>query len=220
MPASKLLILGATGNIGRWLVNLAIEQGHLVTALVRDKSKLDLRDNLTIIEGSPMDADVLDKIMPGHDAVLSSLGIRRENQADPWSPVISPTDLAEKCATNAVAAMKRHGVQRMIAVSSAGVGDSRAVTAPELMNIVGTSNVAVSFRDLEKMEDVLDQSGLDTLSLRPVTLIDGEPSPHAQSVKTYEMTSQITRGSVAALMLDALKRPAPFAQKTMLVGQL
>ncbi|WP_412552619.1 hypothetical protein [Shimia sp. MIT1388] len=67
-----------------------------MTALVRSKAKLAPRDNLTIIEGSPMDAAILEQIMPNHVAVLSCLGIRRENQADPWSPIVSPTDLTEK----------------------------------------------------------------------------------------------------------------------------
>ncbi len=43
-----------------------------------------------------MDAAILEQIMPNHVAVLSCLGIRRENQADPWSPIVSPTDLTEK----------------------------------------------------------------------------------------------------------------------------
>lgn len=218
MSGKKLLILGATGNIGQWLLKLALEQGHQVTALVRSKQKIEQRENLTIIEGNPMDAAQLDRIMSGHDAVLSCLGIRRENQADPWSPVISPSNLTENCATNVVNSMKQQGVQRMIAISAAGVGDSRADSAPEIMNIVDTSNIAISFRDLEKMEAVLAQSGLDTLALRPVTLIEGGPSDRARKVETYEATSQISKGSVAAQMLEALDQPEAFERKTEMIG--
>ncbi|WP_412552618.1 NAD(P)H-binding protein [Shimia sp. MIT1388] len=116
--------------------------------------------------------------------------------------------------------MKRHGVRRIIVVSAAGGGDSREVSAPEIMDIVDQSNVAVSFNDLANMEDVLLRSGLDTLSLRPVTLVDGGPSDSAQRVERYEATLQISKGSVASLMLEALKRPVPFAHKTEIVGQL
>jgi len=34
----RLLVLGASGGCGRWLVRLAADGGHRVTALVRDGS--------------------------------------------------------------------------------------------------------------------------------------------------------------------------------------
>lgn len=48
----KLLIFGATGSIGRLLV----EQGHRVTAFVRDRAKLDIwHANLKIVQGDVLD---------------------------------------------------------------------------------------------------------------------------------------------------------------------
>ncbi|MBO9453049.1 NAD(P)H-binding protein [Tropicibacter sp. R16_0] len=218
MSCKNLLILGATGNIGQWLVELALERGHQVTALARSKAKLEDRAGLTIVEGDPMNAADLERVMPGHDAVLTALGIRRETQANPWSPVLSPVNLTEVCAINAVNAMQSCGVQRIIAVSAAGVGASKAVSAPEIMNIVATSNVAVSFRDLDKMERVLAQSGLDTLAVRPVTLIGDEASGEARILEFYQATSVVSKRDVAAWMLDAVERPQPFESKDEMIG--
>ena len=218
MASKNLLILGATGNIGQWLVEMALERGYLVTALVRSKAKLKDREGLTVIEGDPMDEAQLDRVMPGHDVVLSCLGIRRETQTDPWSPLVSPANLTEVCANNIVSAMQHHGVERAVAVSAAGVGNSKEVSAPEIMKIVETSNIAVSFSDLEKMESVFAQSGLDTLAVRPVTLTDGEASGRVRTVDAYEATSQISKSDVAAWILDAVERPEPFSTQTEIIA--
>ena len=36
----RVFLLGATGNSGRRILRFALDRGHEVTALVRDKSKL------------------------------------------------------------------------------------------------------------------------------------------------------------------------------------
>ena len=56
-------------------------------------------------------------------------------------------------------------------------------------------------------------------ALRPVTLVDGDPDQNAKVVERYEANSQISKGSVAALMLDAVKAPAPFTEKAVMIGQ-
>jgi len=218
MITKNFLILGATGNIGQNLVEMALARGHKVTALARSKTSIQERAGLTVVQGDPQDSDVLNRIMPGHDAVLSCLGIRREIQADPWSPVVSPTDLTERCAHNTVNAMKSHGVSRVIAISAAGVADSKGVSDQEIMSMVDSSNIAISFRDLEKMEHVFGESGLDTLVVRPVTLVEGEASDRAGIVEVYEATSQISKSDVAAWMLDAVERSGPFDHRAEMIG--
>lgn len=70
----KLLILGATGRVGRELVDLALARGHLVTAYVRTPKKLARRDRgLTVTPGDALDVDRLTAALTGQDAVLSSI---------------------------------------------------------------------------------------------------------------------------------------------------
>jgi len=72
----KLLILGATGHIGRELVDLALARGHLVTAYVRTPKKLARRDRgLTITQGDALEVDRLTEALRGQDAVVSALGL-------------------------------------------------------------------------------------------------------------------------------------------------
>lgn len=51
----KLLIFGPTGDTSRQLVEQALAQGHVVTALARNSGKLDLKHgNLQVVEDDVM----------------------------------------------------------------------------------------------------------------------------------------------------------------------
>jgi uncharacterized protein YbjT (DUF2867 family) len=50
----RLFLLGATGGIGRALIDQAIERGHRVTAFVRSPEKLSVsREGLSVRKGDP-----------------------------------------------------------------------------------------------------------------------------------------------------------------------
>ena len=70
------------------------------------------------------------------------------------------------------------------------------------------------------MEQVLEESGLDTLAVRPVALVNGDASGSAQIVDRFEKTSKISTGDVAQWMLDAVERPAAFQQRSEMIGAM
>ena len=216
----RLLVLGASGGCGRWLVRLAAERGHEVTALVRPASDVHADAGgarVAVHRGDVADPALLDHVLPGHDAVLSALGLRRAGRS-PWAPLRSPSDLTERVTRSLVPAMRRHGVPRLVAISAAGVGDSLPRLTWPVRRLVATGNVAVAYRDLAAMEAALAASDLDWLAVRPVTLADGEPRRAARPVGRYRLTSTVRRSEVAAWMLDAVERPAPFAERRVLLG--
>lgn len=48
----KIMIFGANGGIGKWAVKHALQNGHNVTAYVRNSSKIFNQDkNLTVVQG-------------------------------------------------------------------------------------------------------------------------------------------------------------------------
>ena len=49
----KLFIVGGTGKTGRKLIEQGLEQGHSITAMVRNPNKVKINDpNLKIIKGN------------------------------------------------------------------------------------------------------------------------------------------------------------------------
>jgi len=73
----KLVIFGATGATGRQLVEQALQQGHDVTAFVRNPAKVTTQhERLKIVKGNIMDCHSVGAAVSGQDAVFSALGVR------------------------------------------------------------------------------------------------------------------------------------------------
>ncbi|MEZ4711251.1 MAG: NAD(P)-binding oxidoreductase [Caldilineaceae bacterium] len=76
----NILIVGASGATGRWLVEQLLERGHFVKVIVRSAGKLPAaikhHDNLSVIEASVLDLfdAELAQHVKGCDAVASCLG--------------------------------------------------------------------------------------------------------------------------------------------------
>lgn len=76
----NILIVGASGATGRWLVEQLLERGHFVKVIVRSAGKLPAAikhyDNLSVIEASVLDLSdaELAQHVNGCDAVASCLG--------------------------------------------------------------------------------------------------------------------------------------------------
>lgn len=215
----KLLILGASGGCGRWLVRLGLERGHDVRALVRPATRFDPPPGAEVVTGEALDAAVLERALGDREAVLSALGIKRRAAWNPWSALASPPFLTTRVAETLVAAMPRHGIRRVVAISAAGVADSAQNTHPLLRWLIAHTNMAASYADLAAMEKTLAGSTLDWMAVRPTTLINGPPTGSVREVRRYGLLTRLTRGDVAAWMLDAVERPEPFVDRTPMIGR-
>jgi uncharacterized protein YbjT (DUF2867 family) len=215
--ALKLLVLGASGGVGSWLVRLAAERGHEVTALARPTARVDAPSSVRVVRGDVIDPQVLQLVVEGQDAVASCIGLRRSG-ASPWAALQSPPDLVESVTRALVSTMQGAGVQRLFTISAGGVGDSITQLSGPVRWLVTRGNIATAYDDLMRMESVLRASGIDWLAVRPVTLANGPPTGRAGPVTRYTMISRVRRSDVAAWMLDALERRGPFSERTVLLG--
>jgi NAD(P)-dependent dehydrogenase (short-subunit alcohol dehydrogenase family) len=73
--ALNVAVFGASGNIGRHVVDQLLAAGHNVTAYVRNPGKLGVtHPNLRIIQGELTDAATIARAVDGADAVINALG--------------------------------------------------------------------------------------------------------------------------------------------------
>ena len=135
------LITGATGNIGRGVVDRLHKEGHDVRALVRDASRADLLpDGIDIAVGDLDDANSVAAALRGVDSVfLLHAGLA----------VLAQTRIMIDAARSA-------GVRRIVLLSSIGARLRPLPTIGET---------------LAAREDLLRESGLDVTYLRPNTLM-------------------------------------------------
>lgn len=76
----KVIIFGATGNLGKRLVSKGIELGYLVTAFVRNRNKIEkqfngkLPVNLTILEGDVFQPESVGNAIKGHGFLINAAG--------------------------------------------------------------------------------------------------------------------------------------------------
>ncbi|MBM3259776.1 MAG: NAD(P)H-binding protein [Candidatus Sericytochromatia bacterium] len=203
----RLLLLGATGGVGRHLASQAVARGHSGTVLLRPTSSTPEPEGWRIVRGPLDDPEVLDAAMQGADAVLSCIGMQRRNPANPWSRSLSPADLTSSTASHIVSAMQRRGARRIIAVSAAGVGDSQGGLNALVRFFLAATMIGAAYRDLARMEEVYAASGLDWLAPRPTRLREGPASAMVRVVEAFGMGDAISRADVARWMLDALEVP-------------
>lgn len=72
----KVCIIGASGKLGRYMVRHALDRGHEVVGVCRERSvaKLDaFKDQITIIPGRTDDRAVIERAVEGCDGVLCVL---------------------------------------------------------------------------------------------------------------------------------------------------
>lgn len=108
----KVAVIGATGFVGKQVVNELSNRGYTVTAIARDTSKVEAKDNVTAISADVNNVDELAKVLEGSDAVINTFnpGWTNPNLYDDF---LNGSRNIEK-------AVERSGVKRFITVGGAG----------------------------------------------------------------------------------------------------
>ena len=82
---SRIIVLGATGSLGRHVIHQAVAAGQYVSALVRTPSKLptDLRDRIAVFQAdlSTVPVSELADTLCGHDVVINTAGLVTDGEA-------------------------------------------------------------------------------------------------------------------------------------------
>ena len=193
----RYFILGATGKTGTQVLDLALQNGHSVTAFVRSPQKLPQdRPGLTAIQGSPADVPALAHAMAGHDAVFSALA---PQLGETFRAASKRAWTMAGYAANIVQAMNQAGVKRLLAFSSAGLFPRQSLFV-RMLSFPARHHLA----DLKAMEEAYQASGLEWTLLRPTWMAAGESEAYrvAEGALPESSKAMHFRG-LAKFMLDA-----------------
>lgn len=182
----KIAIFGANGPTGRILTRQALDAGHAVTAVTRNPGEFPLdAPGLTVVGADVYNSEEVERVVAGQDAVLSTLGVPYGRQ---------PIRVYSEGTGNIMRAMTRHGVRRLVCVSSSATDPAAGphggiffskVLQPLITNLLGRT----LYEDMRRMEAAVAASGLEWTIMRPSGLFETE------SVTDYRMAVDYLNGT-------------------------
>ena len=182
---TKVLILGANGQIARVAINLFLKCPDLqLTLFLRRANRFQAlpADRVQVIEGDVKDTKALEVAMAGQDVVYANLD-----------------GALEEMAHGIVHSMQATGLKRLIFISSMGIYDE----------IPGERHGAV-LDPYRKAASVIEVSDLDYTILRPAWLNDKDEIAYDTTQKGEAFKAadkQVSRKSVADLVVRLATTP-------------
>ncbi|WP_039054986.1 NmrA family NAD(P)-binding protein [Enterobacter sp. Bisph1] len=139
-----ILVTGATGRVGRHLVNQLIHRGADFRVLTRDPAKAGFGENVEVVKGDMLDIDSLRAAFKG----IKTLFLLNAVAADEYTQTIITLNIAREC-----------GVEHVVYLSVFGA--DVAVNVPHFAVKYGA-------------ERMLKEMGFSATILRPTYFIDNE----------------------------------------------
>ncbi len=191
---TKVLILGAYGEIARVATRLFLEQTDMqLTLYLRNAGRLKHTGHagrVRVVEGDVLDAKTLDAAIAGQDCVYANLSGRMEEQA-----------------SNIIKAMHKAGVKRLIFISSMGIYGE--VPSERYRSILDP------YRDSAR---VIEDSDLDYTIIRPEWLNDRDEIDYGTTQKGEPFknpSATVSRKSVADLVVKLATTPGLEIRKSL-----
>jgi putative NADH-flavin reductase len=197
----RVVVFGASGGVGRHVVEQALSRGYDVVGFVRSPGKLTVRDaKLTVVTGELSDRGAIDAAVRDANGVISTLGPSLDRRAT-GMPLVPAT-------RNIVDAMRAAGVQRFVGMATPSLRDPRdrrsliGIVVP----IMGRLLLPRAYRELLTMSRIVTDSDLEWTIARFTRPTDDPAtgSVRAGFLGRDKIGSAITRADIATFLLDQL----------------
>jgi putative NADH-flavin reductase len=193
----KVLVLGATGGVGRHILQLGIERGHELTALVRKPEKLKSWGNrVRTIKGDALDNHAVDQAVRGQEASIYAMGVK----------TIGGTTLFSESTRILIDAMERNQVKRLVCITGVGAGETKGHGGFLYDWIFYPLITKRLYEDKEVQEALIQRSSLDWVVVRPAVFREGTPSGKLEAVTEVRGVTlrRVSRAEVAGFVLEQL----------------
>ncbi len=198
----NIVVIGATRHTGRYAMQQALDAGYAVTALARDRTRVDLtHERLTVVQGDVLDPATLAPAMASAEAVISTIGVTNR----------APTTLYSEGMRNIITAMRDTGVRRLVAVTASplSIDDGDTLLTRLLIKPLLLALLKPVYADMAMMEEEIRQSGLDWTILRPPRLTDKPATGRYRLAfnRSVRRGNVISRADLAGAILTLLNDP-------------
>ncbi|KFC22569.1 NAD(P)-dependent oxidoreductase [Epilithonimonas lactis] len=150
--SKKVAVIGATGFVGKQVVNELSTRGYVVNAIARDSSKVEEKDNVSAISADVNNVEELAKVLEGNDAVINTFNAGWTNP-NLYNDFLNGSKNIEK-------AVEESGVKRFITVGGAGslfIDGNQLVDGPDFpTDIKPGATAARDYLNEIKKNEILD----------------------------------------------------------------
>lgn len=202
----KVALIGATGRVGRRLLEEAASRGHFVVAISRRADTLPAHERVRPVALDIADTAALAEAFRGADAVLHSFRSGRDGSIE------DRIDGQRQGTAAILAAARQASVRRILAVGGAGtllVNGVRNMDRPEFPAAwQGGAQSTALIKDMLRAEP-----GLDWTFLCPAhNLVDGPRTGQFrlgldEMIMRPDGDSRISTADYAVALIDELERP-------------
>jgi putative NADH-flavin reductase len=130
----KVALIGASGFVGKAILNELLSRGHSVTGIVRNPEKLAAQNDLAVVKADAFDENAIANAVKGNDAVISAYNPGWTNPN-----IFNDFIEASRSIQNGV---KKSGVRRYIVIGGAG-----SLYVAENVQLVDTPQFPQEFKD-------------------------------------------------------------------------
>lgn len=204
----KIVVLGATGNVGSRFLTEAVDAGHEVVAFARRPEAVERRAGVDVVRGEAGDTAALAAAATGADALLVSItGSTRD------------ATFLQRTLPPVLEAARLAGVRRVVLVSAFGAGDT-AEKAAWFMRIAYRTVLGRFFADKAAADALLAGSDLDWTIVYPVNLKDATPLAAAavrdlEEVRSVPGVPTLPFGNAARALLGVVTDPATTGRRIL-----
>ncbi|MFN8266028.1 MAG: NAD(P)H-binding protein [Chitinophagaceae bacterium] len=194
----KITVFGATGQVGKQIVKLALWKGYKVVAFGRNVFDMEEHENLELFKGALFDEAAVYESIKESDAVLSAIG-----------GAFDGTDKARSLGIkNIITQMEKAGLKRIIALGGLGI-----LNAEDGTLLIDAPSYPAEFipvgNEHRKAYEYLNESGLDWTFVCSPNIINEDPTGAYITRKDYPPEPnqyKINAGDLAQFMLNELKK--------------
>ncbi|MBI2738235.1 MAG: NAD(P)H-binding protein [Rhodospirillales bacterium] len=197
----KIVLAGATGNIGSRILDEALRRGHRVTGLTRDPAKLAARDGLQAAKANTAEVAAFADALKGHDVAILSIK---------WN---------ENDVHHVLDALRKAGLKRCLFVVGAGSllrQDGRTHfdhMAEKGIQPPTSKPAALALAEMQKVTD-LDWTAISP----PASIQPGERTGKFRLGRDHLLEdgngkSEISREDFAIAIMDEIEKPTHIRQR-------
>jgi putative NADH-flavin reductase len=206
----KLAIIGASRGIGLELLKAALEEGHEVTALLRNPGKLNVGDpGLNVIKGDILDFNSVKEVVNGQDAICVCIGI------PPTRKLVTVFSIGTQNVINAIG---QESSQKLIVITGIGAGESKGHGGFLYDKVFNPLLLKTIYADKDLSESTLKSSHVNWMIIRPGFLTNGSRTGKYRVLDDLKgvKAGKISRADVADFILKELREPKHFGKTPLL----